>query len=138
MSAKRAKPEPNNKSQSQTPVLTQATVHEADIQALVHGYHGAPFAILGPHLIEIDGVSLLAIRAFRPLDAAVFVVDTSAPSTVKAPTRWQMQRWGYEGFFEVILPAQSPEFRYKLVVADEIGKEYELADPYRFPPLLTE
>src|SRR5215211_7489848 len=81
MSAKRAKPEPNNKSQSQTPTLTHATVDEAEIQALVHGYHGAPFAILGPHLIEVDGVSALAIRAFRPLDAAVFVVEASATAT---------------------------------------------------------
>jgi 1,4-alpha-glucan branching enzyme len=111
--------------------LDHPTVDQADIHALVNGYHGAPFAILGPHTIELDGVIQTAIRAFRPLDDAVFVVDGNGQRT-------PMKKWDDAGFFEAILPPQEPTFRYTLVVVDGEGNEYELEDPYRFPPLLTD
>ena len=40
----------------------KATVSTGEIEAIVGGYHGNPFAVLGPH--EVDGG--LAIRAFLP------------------------------------------------------------------------
>ena len=38
----------------------EATVRSSEIEAIVNGYHGNPFAVLGPHEVD-DG---LAIRAF--------------------------------------------------------------------------
>jgi 1,4-alpha-glucan branching enzyme len=131
MNAKQANTESNVKSPENTPILNQATVDQAEIQALVHGDHGAPFSILGPHVIEIGKEPALAIRAFRPLDATVFVVDANGQRT-------EMQRVDKAGFFEAILPHQAPDFRYTLVVVDAAGHEFELEDPYRFPPLLTD
>jgi 1,4-alpha-glucan branching enzyme len=106
-------------------------VDQAEIHALAYGYHGAPFAILGPHLVEVDGAPQLAIRAFRPLDAAVTVVAADGQ-------RIPMQKWDEAGFFEAILPPQEAEFRYQLAVTDHIGQEFVLEDPYRFPPTLTD
>jgi 1,4-alpha-glucan branching enzyme len=150
MCAEQAKAAPNQDSPSNTPATTnpvlddatehdvtehlnqdRATVDGAEIHALVNGYHGAPFAVLGPHLTEVDGTPMLALRAFRPLDDAVFVMDGSGQRT-------RMTRWDEAGFFEAILPAQEPTFRYRLIVVDKAGNEFELEDPYRFPPLLTE
>jgi len=136
MSAKRAKPEPIDKLKVNTPEPEQATVPEADIHALVNGYHGAPFAILGPHDVEIKGTTALAIRAFRPLDVAVFVLAVAVSG--ETPTRWPMKRWDEAGFFEVILPPQGADFRYRLIVVDKEGDEFELEDAYCFPPLLTD
>ena len=41
------------------------------------------------------------------------------------------------GFFEAVIPDRSQLFAYRLIVADSAGAEFELEDPYRFPPLLT-
>ncbi len=131
MSLDRTEPEHSQNSEINLVAPEHATVHEADIQALVQGEHGAPFAILGPHSVEIDGKQALAIRAFRPLDATVFVVDA-------AGVRYPMRRWHEVGFFEAILPPQPSDFRYRLIVVDRSGNEFELEDPYRFPPLLTD
>ena len=131
MSAKRAKPATSSELQNDMPALPHPSVDAADLHALINGYHGAPFAILGPHVLEIEGKAALAIRAFRPLDTAVFVVEANNQRTA-------MTRWHESGFFEAILPPQETEFQYKLVVVDEAGNEHELEDPYRFPPLLTD
>jgi len=140
MSAKQAKPESilttQKPSQDALPVLTQSTVDEAEIDAIVSGYHGAPFSVLGPHEIEVEGKPALAIRAFRPLDSAVFVVTVADGD--KLGERRPMEQVDDGGFFEAILPPQSQEFRYRLIAVDHDGHEFELEDPYRFPPTLTD
>ena len=107
------------------------TVDEADIYALVHGFHGAPFNILGPHNIEVDGTPMLAVRAFRPQDTAASVKDATGRRT-------PMLNWNNSGFFEALLPAQDTALQYTLVVVDKRGNEFELEDPYRFSPILTD
>lgn len=109
----------------------QHTVSPGDLQAIVGGYHGAPFDVLGAHPVTLEGEPGLAIRAFRPLDDAVWVVDVNG---MRSP----MTRIHSEGLFEAVLPARPETFVYSLVVADAEGNEYSLEDPYRFPPLLTE
>ena len=65
----------------------EATVDQGDIEAIVGGYHGNPFAVLGPH--EIEGG--LVIRAFLPqaAEAAVLINDQTIPLT----------RHHWDGFF---------------------------------------
>lgn len=113
------------------PTLQRSTVEGAELHAIVNGYHGAPFAILGPHIVEIDAAPMLAIRAFRPLDQRVFVQDSAGQRT-------EMAKVDEAGFFECLLPQQAPEFTYQFIVMDGAGNEYKLEDPYRFPPLLTD
>ncbi len=108
------------------------TVNPADIDAIVGGYHGAPYNILGPHMVMQADQENLAIRAFRPLDEQVFVLNPQDGQ------RYPMERVHPTGFFEAILPARPQPFPYRLVVADAQGQEYEIEDPYRFPLYLTE
>jgi len=110
----------------------QPTVDQADIDAIAGGYHGAPYHILGPQLVTLADQGCLAIRAFRPLDKQVFVLD------LQDGQRHAMQRIHEAGFFEAIFPDRTTPFAYRLIVADSAGQEYELEDPYRFPFYLTE
>jgi 1,4-alpha-glucan branching enzyme len=109
-----------------------ATAPASDIHAIVHGYHGAPFAILGPQRVRIEEKERLAIRAFRPLDEQVYLLD------VERNRRLAMHKVDPAGFFEFVLPDHPSPFIYRLIAVDAQGQEHELEDPYRFPPLFTE
>jgi 1,4-alpha-glucan branching enzyme len=108
------------------------SVDGGDMLAIVGGYHGAPHEVLGPHLVEVEGVEQVSIRAFRPLDVRVAVVDLV--SGAQTP----MERIDPNGFYEARFPAQSKLFPYRLLVGDAAGESFELEDPYRFPFLLTD
>ena len=110
----------------------QPTVNPADITAIVGGYHGAPYDVLGPHTVTVAGQPCLAIRAFRPLDDQVFVLALTDGQ------RYPMQRIDEAGFFELVLPGVEQPFAYRLLVLDPAGAAHELEDPYRFPFYLTE
>ena len=127
MSAKRSKQAAAASPADQSP----ATVDSAAIDAIVHAYHGAPFAVLGPHAVSVNDAPALAVRAFRPLDVAVWVVEPDG-------TRTAMTRLDDAGFYEAILPGRAADLAYQLVVVGSAGDEHILADPYRFPPLLTD
>jgi 1,4-alpha-glucan branching enzyme len=98
----------------------------SDVDAIVGGYHGKPYDVLGPHVTTVKGKEALVVRAFRPLDDAVFVVETATGK------RTAMPRIHPAGFFEAVFARRKAPFAYRLVVADPAGNEYELEDPYRF------
>ena len=114
------------------PISESATADHDEIRAIVGGYHGTPYRVLGPHTIDVEGKERLVIRAFRPLDEQVFVVE------IKSGKRTPMERVHPLGFFEAVFPRRRNPFPYRLIVADAEGNEYELEDPYRFPLQLTE
>ena len=109
-----------------------ATLAAAEIEAVVGGYHGAPYDVLGPHNIVFDGEAMLAVRVFRPLDAGVDVLD------VERGKRTPMQQVHAGGFFEALFPTRDTPFVYRLILMGGDGAEYELEDPYRFPFILSE
>lgn len=113
-------------------VPAQPTADEGAISAIVGGYHGSPHDLLGPHLVLVNGVSALAIRVFRPLDRAVYVVNSASGE------RAEMQRIHDAGFFEVVFAGVDQIFAYDLRVLDRNGQEYSLEDPYRFEFNLTD
>lgn len=116
----------------QAPAPLVPTVDGGDMLAIVGGYHGAPHDVLGPHVVVRDGVSLVSIRVFRPLDADVAVFEP------KARRSTPMQRIDPNGFFEAQFPERSEPFSYRLLITTPAGDEIDLEDPYRFPFLLTE
>ncbi len=118
-----AQPEVSEQAAAQEPVLPPTTIDRTQIASICGGYHGAPFDLLGPHVVEGKG---LVVRAFRPLDAQVFVLD---PTT---GTRTELTKVDPAGFFEGAIPGHAEPFAYRLIVADAEGNEYELEDPYRF------
>jgi 1,4-alpha-glucan branching enzyme len=101
-----------------------------DIEAIVRGLHADPFAVLGPHQTA-EG---LAVRAFWPRARHMFLV-TATPEQAATP----MARLHSEGLFEVVVPGTAREdLDYRLRIEDEAGYVFELDDPYRYGPVLTD
>ncbi len=104
-------------------------IHSDAIAAILYGAHGAPFEVLGPHPAE-DGT--ISIRAFRPTAQAMWVVDQTTGE------RTAMNRLHDEGFFEVTIPGEWPGLQYRYEMTTRDGQQEIFADPYAFPPLLTD
>ncbi len=108
------------------------TLDPADAAAIVEGRHGDPFAVLGPHVVEIQGKPRLVIRAFRPLEEGVSVLDP------KSGRRYPMEKVHPAGLFQVVFRRRTKPFPYRLILLGRDGHEYQIEDPYRFPPWLTD
>ena len=103
-------------------------ITDEEIQAIVGGYHGDPFAALGPHAKSPTSKHDFEIRAFLPQAQKVEVLmgDKAIP----------MDRTHPAGFFIASLNS-APE-RYKLRITDYGDAVAEAEDVYRFPPILSE
>jgi 1,4-alpha-glucan branching enzyme len=99
------------------------------IRAIVRGYHGDPFSVLGPHTDE-HGV---VIRAFLPQAAAVDVLLANGK-----PDNVSMTRIHEDGFFEVYLPDRQLPLDYKLRLTRSGAGVVLQEDPYAFPPALSD
>jgi 1,4-alpha-glucan branching enzyme len=99
-----------------------------DLEALAHGRHTDPFAVLGPHEL---GTSL-AIRAFWPGARSVAVDRGDGLPAVP------MERMHEAGVFEATLPgAARAEVDYRLAIVEAGGQRRVIDDPYRYGPVLT-
>jgi 1,4-alpha-glucan branching enzyme len=103
------------------------TTHE-EIEAIVGGYHGDPFRILGPHATASGRTRSWEVRAFLPQAESVQVLAGGAAVP--------MNRRHWQGFFTAPLKGSPGPYLLRLKLWD--GGELELEDPYRFPPLLTD
>jgi 1,4-alpha-glucan branching enzyme len=105
-------------------------VTNTEVEAIVGGYHGDPFRILGPHLVESEGAQKAGweIRAFLPQAerAEVLVDGKPVPMEKRHP----------HGFFTVRLKGEPDGYRLQLQRYG--GATQIIDDPYRFPPLLTD
>lgn len=95
------------------------------LEALVHGYGGDPFALLGPHP---TGRGTVRVRAMAQGAQAVTLLG--ADGKVVAP----MRCLDPAGLFETELRVAMP---YRLRITWPIGVQ-ELQDPYAFGPVLEE
>ena len=120
------------KAVEEPPTVMQPTLDWSEIDAIVGGYHGAPHTILGPHMLSNADKQSLVIRAFRPLDSRVFILD------LENGQRTEMVRVQESGFFEATFSDRQQSFPYRLILVDAQGNEFDLEDPYRFPFLLGE
>ena len=99
------------------------------MEAITGGYHGDPFALLGPHMVERDGKKEWEIRAFLP-QAAEASVQLGERNT------FPMERTHPGGLFTADM--ENEPGAYKLRVTDRQGTVVEMEDPYRFPPVLSD
>jgi 1,4-alpha-glucan branching enzyme len=100
----------------------------ADIEAIIGGYHGDAFRILGPHAVKKqDGLSRWEVRAFLPQAASAEVV--------MGRSACPMVRRHREGFYLVQLDGEPQPYRLRTRLND--GRTEEFDDPYCFPPLLS-
>ena len=105
--------------------VQQVTAEELEL--LVHGGHGHPHAVLGPHVVD-DGV---VVRIFKPLAKTVRVAYEGEKGQETADLEHL-----YAGIWAGTLPVKDvPGYR---VHVDYGQGEIETDDPYRFLPTLGE
>jgi len=103
-----------------------------DIQQVVRGEHRDVFRVLGMHRVSIAGELRLVVRAFLPGAASASVVDAEGGDA------HPMERVHPDGFFELVLPAGTHPFSYRLRVEEADGSVEEEADPYSFAPTIAD
>src|SRR5215469_144691 len=99
-------------------------MNASDIEAIVGGYHGDAFRILGPHETKRGW----EVRAFLPQAESAKV----AVGTVSVP----MKKRHSEGFFCV--PLAAPQTAYTIRAKLWDGREIDIDDPYRYGPQISE
>src|SRR5689334_16973066 len=101
----------------------------SEVEAIVGGYHGDAFRILGPHMVSsVKEPQRWEIRAFKPQAERVEVVT---PDRV-IPT----ERIHSDGFFVAKCECEIRE--YRLRVHEYGGHTYEIDDAYRFPTQVSD
>lgn len=103
------------------------TCPQEEIAAIVGGYHGDPFSVLGPHGLEEGTV----VRAFLPLAETAEVMVSSQES-------YPMEKVWTDGFFDVFIPGRTEPFPYLLKTRTYGGEAVLYEDPYSFPSLRSE
>src|SRR5574340_228773 len=100
-----------------------------ELQAIIDGYHGDAFRILGPHAVRKRGNQpRWEVRAFLPQAESVEVVmDSGVCPAVKKHEA---------GFFVALLNGDVRPYHLRLRRSD--GSTEEIEDPHRFPPLLSD
>ncbi|HYP13869.1 MAG TPA: 1,4-alpha-glucan branching enzyme, partial [Bryobacteraceae bacterium] len=101
-----------------------------EVEAIVGGYHGDAFRILGPHALpgSLDVATRWAVRAFLPhaSKAEVVLEGVSTP----------MEKKHDHGFFTAYFDHQPTDYRFRVHLWN--GEVEVIDDAYRFPPLLTD
>ncbi|MBV9760319.1 MAG: 1,4-alpha-glucan branching protein GlgB [Acidobacteriaceae bacterium] len=101
---------------------------EQELEAIAGGYHGDPFAVLGPHALEGGGKKQWEVRAFLPQAKEVEVAA--------AGENTPMERVHPAGIFVARLDGEAGV--YRLRVTDYEGHAREVEDAYRFPALISD
>jgi 1,4-alpha-glucan branching enzyme len=105
-----------------------AGLPQAEIEAIVAGDHGDPFAVLGPREAGGD----LVIRAFVPGAETVEAVDQESGEVLAT-----LDRLHPDGLFAGVIKGQGRSLAYRL--KGTRGRDtWTLNDPYRFGPVLGE
>ena len=98
---------------------------QSEIDAILRGQHGNPFAVLGMHP---DGEAQI-VRVFAPDAGEVVVIDAAGQPKVT------LERHHPEGFFAGRIRGRRFPYRLRLKAGDNT---WEREDPYAFEPVLGE
>jgi 1,4-alpha-glucan branching enzyme len=107
----------------------------ADATALELQAANDPFAVLGPHLAQVEGTTALVVRALLPDAGAVELVASVPGAPVAMP-----RRPGTD-VFEAVVPDWTGDplaFTYRLRVTSKSGRVTEREDAYRFGRILDD
>ncbi len=103
---------------------------QSDIEAIVAGNHGDPFAVLGPHAAENAGFS---ICVFAPDAETVEVIDGSDGSILA-----KLERLHEQGFYAGLIAIHADTPPPYLLRMRQGAHCWEARDPYSFPAYLGE
>ncbi|MBZ5590980.1 MAG: 1,4-alpha-glucan branching protein GlgB [Acidobacteriia bacterium] len=100
-----------------------------DIEAVVGGYHGDAFRVLGPHSVQKRDQThpCWEVRAFLP--------QAESAEVLMGPAAFPMVKRHKEGFYMARLEGEQQPYRIRVHLQGGGSQEFE--DPYRFPPLLS-
>ena len=100
-----------------------------EIEAIVGGYHGDAFRVLGPHTVRRrGGQPRWEVRALLP--------QAESAEVVAGAQRCAMARIHADGLFSATLTGEPVAYRIVAKLWD--GREVEMDDPYRFGPLVSD
>src|SRR5579871_6189312 len=100
-----------------------------EIEAIVGGYHGDAFRILGPHAVRKKGPrERWEVRAFLP--------QAESAEVICGPQRVPMAKRDQTGFFVGCLEGAPSRYRIRAHLWD--GRDVEFEDPYRFGPQVSD
>jgi 1,4-alpha-glucan branching enzyme len=110
----------------------------AEMEAIIGGYHGDAFSVLGPHPINRDQTEpeedipeppeRWAIRAFLP--------QAKSAHVLLGGERIPLRKCDPNGFYCVDLSSRPEAYRFE--IESWHGGTSVIEDPYRFPPIITE
>ncbi len=111
------------------------------MQQIVEGRHGAPFDVLGPRTLQLNGKTVWNVRVFSPGATAVWVVPGSWQPEVHSGAELPdgalpMRVLHSLGLFTVLEEGQEAPAYYLAI--ERHGELSFHADPYTFPPLLSD
>jgi 1,4-alpha-glucan branching enzyme len=100
-----------------------------DIDAIVGGYHGDAFRVLGPHSTRRkQSQGRWEVRAFLPQAESADVLIAGQP--------FPMDKQNEQGFFCASLQGGPQRYSIRAMLWD--GRSVEIEDPYRFGPLISD
>src|SRR6266581_1272472 len=100
----------------------------AEMEAIVGGYHGDPFKVLGPHRIQRS-------RAAPRWEVCAFLPHAETAEVVLADQRVPMTKKHPQGLFVAQIGGEPRLYRIWATLVG--GATVDFDDPYRFPPLLS-
>src|SRR5579859_3858129 len=100
----------------------------AEMEAIVGGYHGDPFKVLGPHRVR-------APRGSRRWEVRAFLPHAEAAEVLFADQTVAMESRHPNGFF--VAQMEGDPRLYRLRITKPCGAVAEIEDPYRFPLQLS-
>ena len=103
------------------------TITQGAMDAIVHGYHGDPFAVLGPQAYA-DGIVIRALLTDAAAASVMFSSEEIYPMHKSHP----------DGFFEIYLPDHSLGLPYFLKITKNNGESVLYEDTYGFPSILSD
>jgi 1,4-alpha-glucan branching enzyme len=109
--------------------IIEVPMNAAELEAIVGGYHGDAFSVLGPHPVDVEpGKRSWEVRAFLPQARSAFFVAGGVST--------EMEKFHREGFFVVALKREPGPYQFR--IEDYHGGERLLEDPYRFGTIATD
>lgn len=117
-------------------------MNEQQLEAIAGGYHGDPFAILGPHTTQNDKEGTSGKGIFSKAEAKgswtvrAFLPQAQSAELLTSQGAVPMERVHNAGIY--VAPINTKPDGYRFRITDFSGNKQEVEDPYRFAPVLSD